>query len=583
MFQSSFRRAATAFVTATLLGITWSQTPPVCPSWAVETDQDDSYLGAGLTSAGDVNGDGYGDVIIGASGYDNGESGEGRAYVYLGSASGLASTPAWTVESDQAGANMGVSVAGAGDVNGDGYDDVVVGSPGYDAEGVAFVYLGSSTGLATVAASLLEANQANARFGESVSSGDFNGDGYGDVVVGARWFDHGQTNEGRAFVYLGSASGLSLTPVWTGESDDADGTYGRVAGTGDVNGDGYDDLLVGAPGYGGKGRAYVYLGSSSGPETVADWVEDGESFSGFFGPAFGGSVSGAGDVNGDGYDDVLVSDPVWDLSGVKVGGKAYLYLGSASGVATSPAWTDQGTRELGYFGAKVAGLGDVNGDGFDDWMATNHESSAGQLRIYHGSSSALSHTPAWKFDAAVENSDAYGGVVRDVNADGFADVVFGWSESYPEPNHTFLELYTGSVVGVARSAIYAGDGINKDTVEPVNIVLGSTWSAPLTISPGPAHGHGAGGPITLIVRTTAINGPSITSPVGGRLTEKLTNGPVLARIAGSHGGQQGDIPLQPIANDPSLLGLSWAAQYIVLGGGFADFSQAVRGAITSCP
>jgi hypothetical protein len=589
MFRSIFLRAA-ALVTASSLGVVWSQapgSPPTCPEWTVDSDQDDSFLGAGMASAGDVNGDGYGDVIVGAPGYDNGQSGEGRAYVYLGSANGLSSTPAWTVESDQAGADLGVSVSGAGDVNGDGYADVIVGSflfsNGQASEGIALVYLGSSTGLATVPASLLECDQANARFGESVSSGDFNGDGYGDVVVGARLFDHGQTNEGRAFVYLGSASGLSLTPAWTGEPDDADAQFGRVAGAGDTNGDGYDDVLVGAPGFDGKGRAYVYLGSSSGPETVASWVEDGESFGGFFGPPFGGSLAGAGDVNGDGYDDVLVADQVWDLSGVKVAGKAYLYLGSSTGLATSPAWTDQGTWETGYFGASVAGLGDVNADGFDDWVASNHIAYTGELRVYYGSSSALSDTPAWIFEVPLEESDAMGGAARDVNADGYGDVLFGWRETFASPTHSHLELYLGSLVGFARSVVYAGDGINKDTVEPVNIVLGSTWSAPLTVSPGPAHGHGSGGPITLIVRTTAINGPTITSPVGGRLTEKLTSGPVLARISSTHGGANGDIPPQAVPNDPSLLGVAWAAQYIVLGGGFADFSLAVRGVMTNCP
>src|SRR6185436_18950919 len=115
-------------------------------------------------TAGDVNGDGYADVIVGASLYDNGQTDEGKAFVYLGSAAGLASTPAWSAESDQAFAHFGVSVGTAGDVN---------------------------------------------------------GDGYADVIVGADMYDNGQTNEGRAYVYLGSASGLSLTAAWTAESDQA--------------------------------------------------------------------------------------------------------------------------------------------------------------------------------------------------------------------------------------------------------------------------------------------------------------------------------------------------------------------------
>ena len=104
-----------------------------------------------MATAGDVNGDGYADVIVGAFGYDNGQADEGRAFVYHGSAGGLSGSAAWTAESDQAGAWFGSSVATAGDVNGDGYADVIVGAPYYDNgqtdEGRAFVYHGSAGGL----------------------------------------------------------------------------------------------------------------------------------------------------------------------------------------------------------------------------------------------------------------------------------------------------------------------------------------------------------------------------------------------------------------------------------------------------
>src|SRR5439155_4465222 len=183
----------------------------------------------------------------------NGQTDEGRAFVFLGSASGLASTPAWTAESDQASADFGASVATAGDVNGDGYADVIVGAHLYDNgqsnEGRAFVFLGSASGLASTPAWTAESNQANADFGVSVATaGDVNGDGYSDVIVGAPLYDNGQTDEGRAFLYLGSASGLSASPAWTAESDQAGAQFAAsVASAGDVNGDGFDDVLVGAP------------------------------------------------------------------------------------------------------------------------------------------------------------------------------------------------------------------------------------------------------------------------------------------------------------------------------------------------
>jgi hypothetical protein len=222
------------------------------PNWTAESNQAGANFGVSVASAGDVNGDGYSDVIVGAKLFDNPELDEGRAFVYHGSASGLSTTPNWTAESNQEGARFGFSVASAGDVNGDGYSDVIVGAyqfaNGEAFEGRAFVYHGSASGLSTTPNWTAESNQAGAEFGYSVASaGDVNGDGFSDVIVGAWLFDNGETDEGRAFVYHGSASGLSTTPNWTAESNQVNAQFGvSVASAGDVNGDGFSDVIVGA-------------------------------------------------------------------------------------------------------------------------------------------------------------------------------------------------------------------------------------------------------------------------------------------------------------------------------------------------
>ena len=129
----------------------------------------------------------------------------------------------------------------------------------------------------------------------------------------------------------------------------------------------------------------------------------------------------------------------------------------------------------------------------------------------------------------------------------------------------------------ATSASFSGDGINADTVAPQDAVIGSSWSAPLTIG----HPHGAGGAVALAVRTSTFNGPNLSSPIGGRVTEILISGPLLARITGAHNGVTGGIAPQLIPEDSPVVfaGLAWAAQYTVTGGGFADLSQAVFGIV----
>jgi len=263
-------------------------------------------------TAGDVNDDDYADVVVGAPYYDDGQTSEGRSYAYYGTAEGLSATPDWTAESDQASAHFGVSVSTAGDVNDDGYADVIVGaytySNGQTYEGRAFVYTGTAEGLGATPDWTAESDQANAYFGYSVSTaGDVNGDGYGDVVIGAHYYDDDQANEGRAYVYTGTAEGLSATPDWMAESDQASANFGvSVSTAGDLNGDGYGDVIVGAYRYDGdqanEGRAFVYTGTAEGLSTTPDWTAESDQANGYLGY----SVSTAGDVNGDGYGDVIV-------------------------------------------------------------------------------------------------------------------------------------------------------------------------------------------------------------------------------------------------------------------------------------
>jgi hypothetical protein len=471
-------------------------------AWIGESNQTSARFGYSVSTAGDVNGDGYGDIVIGAPLYDNGQSDEGRAFVYLGSASGVQTTPAWTAESNQSVAELGSSVATAGDVNGDGFADVLCGAHFYNNAqpdvGRVYLYEGSAAGLATSFAWYGESSQFASEYGGAVATaGDVNGDGYSDILVGSRYASNPQFQEGLAYVYLGTPLGPALTAAWNSTVEQQAVHYGlSVASAGDVNGDGYSDVVVGASyydnGQSNEGRAYGYHGSATGLATSPSWfVESNQAES-----QFGISVASAGDVNGDGYSDVIVGALFYDNED-NGEGRVFVYQGSPAGLGTVPAWTAESNQAVSYYGAAVATAGDVNGDGYSDVIVgainyDNDQVDEGRVFVYHGSAAGLGATPAWTVES--NQSIAYFGYsvasAGDVNGDGFSDVLVG---SYTYSNGQMREgrayLYRGSATGLAsvaswitesnqpeafygQSVASAGD-VNGDGYS--DIAIGCTW------------------------------------------------------------------------------------------------------------
>lgn len=412
--------------------------------WSSVGDDDEfARFGTRVASAGDVNGDGYADVIVGAPYFQSGSPGGwrmGKAYLYLGGPGGLSATPGWTSTGDGlSDSEFGCSVACAGDVNGDGFSDVIVGARDADGlnwdSGKAFLYLGSAAGLATAPAwTSVGDDQGYAGFGTSVASaGDVNGDGYSDVIVGSPEFDSISWSEGKAYLYLGEAGGLSTTPIWTSMGDDQPYTaFGLgVASAGDVNGDGFSDIIIGAPYFAtttwDEGKVYVYLGGTAGPSAAPDWTSSGDDQ---MEAHFGITAASAGDVDGDGYSDVIIGARGY---GNRFG-KAYVYHGGPGGLAQTPGWTSTGdNQDFAEFGLGAASAGDVNGDGYADIIVGAHYfdtlfSTVGKAYLYLGGAGGVSASPTWTSTGEDKIIATFGVSVAsagDVNGDGFDEVIIG--------------------------------------------------------------------------------------------------------------------------------------------------------------
>lgn len=429
------------------------------PVATLESNQIDGWFGTAVSSAGDVNGDGYSDILVGCYTFDNGQKDEGHVFVYHGGAEGVSPTDFSQVTGNVAGAQIGFSVATAGDVNADGYSDVIVGAPYYDlsqgSEGVAFVYYGSQSGLITNTYHVLQENKADSRFGRAVAgAGDINGDGFDDVVVGADNYSNGQKNEGAIFIYHGSAAGITTQAVIHFERNFADSYMGcSVAGAGDVNRDGYADVIVGANG--APNSAYLYEGSIdgiTGSPKILQSDQVGESH-------FGGSVSSAGDVNGDGYGDVIVGD---DWYGQNFQGAAYIFHGSNTGIATTAAITLQNNQPNAVMGRSVAGAGDINGDGYSDVIVgapsyDNGQNNEGVVFVFYGSPAGITNANSVLLEMNKANS-GFGTEINcagDVNGDGYSDIIIGVPEfTDGQQFEGAAYVFHGSPTGIKTSASF---------------------------------------------------------------------------------------------------------------------------------
>ena len=367
-------------------------------------------FGSAVASAGDVDDDGFGDLLVGASGHDGAGADAGAAFAYSGRTGALL----WSWFGQQPGEEFGNDVAGIGDLDGDGHDDVLVGAYRHDGVGAnsgrARVFSGADGSELMV----LDGTGVDDEFGIGVGSvGDLDGDGLADVAVGAHHDDDNGFNSGSVRVV--SATG-ALLHLFLG--DEANDDLGHVlAGLGDINGDDVPDLVVGLHDTPDAGQARVFDGDSG----AVLYNFSGSSEHDFYGHA----VAGPGDIDGDGVRDILIGASLDDTSATDAG-RAWLHSGATGAVLYD--W--EGDVGGDGFGGAVSGASDWNGDNVLDVAvgipgADPAGSGSSAARIFSGASGSALYTyngtsPGLRFDISVAD-------LGDVNGDGRPDLAIGLS------------------------------------------------------------------------------------------------------------------------------------------------------------
>ena len=547
--------------------------------------------GASVSSAGDMNGDGFDDLLITAYQSSAGANLAGSVYVVFGTSAGFASSINLSSLNGTNGFRLTgvdamdrVAAAGpAGDVNGDGYADIILGaqvaSPNGSFSGASYVVFGgsgpfaASTSLSTLNGSngfRLTGANADDRAGISVSgAGDVNGDGFGDIIVGALRADNGASNTGSAYIVFGASGGFAASTSLS----TLDGTNGfrldgvsanDLAGTsvstaGDVNGDGYADIIVGAygadPNGSASGATYVVFGASGGFASAINLSTlngtKGFRLAGVSANDLSGeSVAGAGDVDGDGFSDVIIG-----ANGVNsTTGAAYVYFSPARGGATYRGTTLadvlRGTPDndvMNGFGRADrifgnAGDDTINGGAGNDTLdagagndTASYAGTATAVTVSLAAQQAAQNTGGGGTDFLSNFENLLGSAFNDtLTGDGNANIIEGGAGNDILDGGAGNDTagYAGASAGVFVALLLQGDpqntlGAGLDTLSNFENILGSAFNDTLGGDANPNIVSGGNGNDVLLGDAGAdtLNGGAGDDTLyGGTGADSMTGG-----------------------------------------------------------
>jgi MYXO-CTERM domain-containing protein len=470
------------------------------PSWSTYPDPDKgaSFFGTMVRGLGDVNGDGFTDVLVGQPRYfndgPNGEdnSREGRIILYYGTSTGLSQTAAWSYESDVAFGQLGYLIAVLGDVDGDGFADVAVSSlkavQGNANAGTVYIFRGQvGVGLQSPTEIQSPSPATNELFGFRVRVGDYNCDGFRDIAVGSAFTN---ASSGRVWVYYG-LNGTYLTPPQilngpTGSNFGGALTSGPIRGT-VVGVNACDDLLVGAPsfdqpGFNNQGAVYLHDGGLTGLSAAPT-----QSFFGSMASAtLGVATVRLGDIDNDGNLDFGFGAPGQNSNQ----GAVLVVKGTGTGLELVPIVVDglPGSR----FGTEIAG-GNINGDGFADLIVSartfsNPETNEGAVIVHQYNGTSFDRVQILEGN---QSNGGYGFSIHsgfDLNGDSIDDLLIG-ARDYPSPNDPTRGGAAFAHYGVADcfidgAFVAAGDVSPTNVCEVCDPSVSQTAYSPLSCDDG---------------------------------------------------------------------------------------------------